>query len=246
MLNFVWLWAKAVNVAGDNEKSPATLYESKRGSRPPEDAMAFITVPDCAELVATYRGLLLPIVAKNVIGFKKPAGGITSADMNTLKNLYTAWEEAEGNAERSDNIRLTNVYIRDLTTQNGNVLDFPVNPPINGSIAGAILPMHTTIAVKLTTGLAGRAYRGRIYHIGLAEGDVTGDFITNARGNAIRDAYAALRSQVIANGTWQMVVISRQLNSVPRVVGVGTPVTQLVLTDYRVDTQRRRLIGEGE
>jgi len=94
--------------------------------------------------------------------------------------------------------------------------------------------------------LAGRAYRGRIYHIGLAEGDVTGDFITNARGNAIRDAYAALRSQVIANGTWQMVVISRQLNSVPRVVGVGTPVTQLVLTDYRVDTQRRRLIGEGE
>jgi len=43
----------------------------------------------------------------------------------------------------------------------------------------------------------------------------------------------------------ELVVVSRYANGAPRAAGVATTVTSVGLTDFRVDTQRRRLIGEG-
>jgi hypothetical protein len=102
-----------------------------------------------------------------VFAFKKNAGGITAGDLTALKDLYLAWENDLGNNDRSNEISLINVYIRDLTVQNGIILDFPVTPAIVGARASPVLPMHSTLAVKHTTGIAGRSYRGRTYFIGL-------------------------------------------------------------------------------
>jgi hypothetical protein len=208
--------------------------------------MAFIPVPNCVELVATYRNTVTNQFAKNVFGFKKNAGGITAADLTALKDLYIAWETDLGNNDRSSNIELMNVYIRELSTQNGIILDFPVSPAIAGARANSVLPMHTTLAVKHRTGVAGRSYRGRTYFIGLCEGDVIGDFVATARGDTIRAALQDLRVDASNAGTFVQVVISRQLNGVPREIGVGTQILGTVLEDYRVDTQRRRLSGAGE
>jgi hypothetical protein len=75
---------------------------------------------------------------------------------------------------------------------------------------------------------------------------VLGDFVLISRGDSIRTALADLRTDVNAAGTFVQVIISRQLNGVPREIGVATQITGTSLEDYRLDTQRRRLAGEGE
>lgn len=210
--------------------------------------MAFVPFLNCVELVATYQNILNLNVAKNVWGFQF-AGGIPDVDaMEDLRDAYVTWENAVtgGKSQRSNQIQLVNIYIRGLTTQFEPVIDYTLPGPILGTVVSPVMPMSVTLAVKLTTGFAGRSRRGRHYWIGLAETQVTGDFVNTTTANAIRLQIETFRTTYSLTAGFSQVILSRVENGVPRVTGLATLVTGTALEDTRVDTQRRRLIGEGE
>lgn len=102
------------------------------------------------------------------------------------------------------------------------------------------MPNNVSFAIKFGTGLAGRSYRGRFYHIGFSEAMVADNVIITGNANQIRDAFPTLAGDLGAVGL-EHVVVSKQLNGVPRTVGVATKITTYSYTDLRVDTQRKRL-----
>ena len=208
--------------------------------------MSFIPVPNTVEAVLTYRNSVNQNVAKNVYNFHKQTGLVQPADLIALRDALVTWENDNADSSRSNQVSLTHVYLRELTTESGFVLDYTLPIPVVGTIANPVMPMNVSYAVKHTTGLAGRSFRGRSYWIGLSEADVAGDFVTQARSAAIVTAYDELRTDILAATGFEFVVVSRYADGLPRVTGVFTPIVDSSVVDLRVDTQRRRLVGEGE
>lgn len=179
--------------------------------------------------------------------------GIT--DLNALANKvmdqYVAWETAHVNQIRGNGAQLINLVVHDMGTQNGQVWQRSVVGPISTASA-AMLPNNCTIAVKWLTGYAGRANRGRTYHIGLNEAMVTGNDVVSSVQTALIAAYADLLTKLtdstVFTGfvtTAQMVVVSKHFNKLPRAAGVTKAITGCTLTDAHVDSQRRRLPGHN-
>lgn len=208
--------------------------------------MPFIPVPNTVELVATFRNTVNFNNVKNVINWKKRSGAVVAADLDVISGYYATWWQAAGNDHVSNQISLVQIDMRDLSSEASYVEVNPIASPPLGALGGAVMPMSVTMAVKFTTGLAGRSYRGRLYFVGLAETEVVGDFVNATAAEAIRVAYDGLRTGAFAATGYDMVVVSRYHNKAPRETGIASVITGVSLTDTRVDTQRRRLIGEGE
>lgn len=168
---------------------------------------------------------------------------LTALTMNNLIDAYKTWESTSGFGWRNLNTALERVTVSDLTTQNGLVVDRAIVPAINGTVAGETCPNNVTIAVGLRTGLRGRSFRGRIYHIGFATSmtslnqilptDLPG-FITN---------YSGLLTLGVAP-IFHLQVLSYQTNLLVNNPAVATPVTGITV-DVNLDSQRRRLPGHN-
>lgn len=217
----------------------------KRFSSMLENAMAFIPIEDVAEVVMSYR---FPggNVAKNVFNVREAGlGGWDAASLTSLTDTFIDWETNTAKTLRSNQVVCFSVAARDLSTQAGAVIERGVN--IVGAANNFMLPAQVTLAVKSVTGFAGRSFRGRHYWIGLWETSVSGDFVDTTVANNIVAALNTLRT-LLPNGTptSRLVVASRYANGQPRAAGVANDILTYQLVDNRVDTQRRRLIGEGQ
>jgi len=106
------------------------------------------------------------------------------------------------------------------------------------------MPGGTTFCLSLRTGFVGRARRGRIYTIGMNEGQQSGGVVTSGYRNAW---ITNIQQLMLAVGTtnWELVVVSFMLNGLPRDEPLVTPVTTVLAVDDFVDSQRRRLQGRG-
>ena len=207
--------------------------------------MAFIPIEDVAEVIMSYR---FPggNVAKNVFNVREAGlGGWDAASLTSLTDEFIAWETDTAKLSRSNEVTCFNVTARDLSTQAGAVIERGVN--IVGAATNPMLPAQVTLAVKAVTGFAGRSFRGRHYWIGLWETSVVGDFVISAAATGIVAALNTLRT-ALPNGTptARLVVASRYANGQPRAAGIANDILTYQLVDNRVDTQRRRLIGEGQ
>jgi hypothetical protein len=131
--------------------------------------------------------------------------------------------------------------MRDLTVEAGAVYDYTFLTAEAGSESTALLPANATIAVKFSTGLAGRSFRGRVYHPALCEGQVTLNALVAGQGSAILTFWESLLTDIASNTLSSHVVVSRIADGTPRTEGVATPVISYTLTDVKIDTQRRRL-----
>jgi len=142
-------------------------------------------------------------------------------------------------------VQLFMLRYTDLTTQTSGGIEYTTGLPIAGTYADDQgMPSNVTVAVKWTTGLRGRSYRGRTYHIGTPRAEIEGNLIaTDYRGDLVQ-AYGTLINRFTQTGG-QMVVASRQNNGVIRTTGVSTPITA-VSVEHTVDSQRRRLPGRGK
>lgn len=206
--------------------------------------MAFIPFPACAEVVLTFRNNNNLNFAKNVFGIRSTAGNYSSAALADVNLALTGWMTNTLRSLVSTEMSLVDVYSRALHADNGPVQDTPIT--IAGTLASPLMPMNVTIALKLLTGLAGRSYRGRWYFCGLVESKVGGDFVDQTHVTNIIAALSTLRNTVLPAHSSELVILSRFHNKAPRAEGVATPVNNISVTDTRVDTQRRRLIGEGQ
>lgn len=203
--------------------------------------MPFVPVPNGiqANLRLSYDGQEV----ENVIGFRAP-GDPTPADLAAVAEGVEDWWMANIRSIVPATVVFREVYAVDLSTQDGGVFTASGSNGSAGTNAFAAMPNNVTLAVTLRTAQRGRSYRGRIYHIGLTEPQVTDNEVVPTIITLLSTAYAALLNAANFGGC-ELAVISRQLNNVPRLIGVATPVIDTVIADPVVDSQRRRLPGRG-
>lgn len=196
----------------------------------------FIPASNTAKVEMRYT--LLGQAAMNVFYFQ----GTTNWNLTTLQALAESCEaEWLSNlaAMQHMDCTLNSIVATDVETEDG--LQYEHNAGDSGIKEGAPLPNNVTIAVSFRTGYSGRSRRGRLYHLGLVEGDVTDNNVGVLNAAAILGAYGNFFAEVASTTSSQHVVVSYCNNGEWRTDALVTPVASYVLTDTTVDTQRKRL-----
>lgn len=202
--------------------------------------MAFQSVPNTvvAEIITAF-GLSGSI--QNNLYFEFPLG-YTQTDLDDLANAVAAFWSAGAMPTLSSGTTLIAVHVRGLESELDLEAFATTSIPTAGSNVSAVLPSNVALALKFTTGFVGRSARGRIYIGGWGESSVTGNFVLTGHADFIKDAFTD-DLQTAIGAACRHVVVSRYHNGALRLVGQVLPVTAYSYTDYRVDSQRRRLIN---
>lgn len=203
--------------------------------------MAFIPVPNVVSAFMEFSG---PddVILGNVFNFLYLDPPITSsAILNALGVELVEWWDAFGQPYKTAGYTLQRIRMRDLTDSNSFAVDYTTGLPLVGTLAGNSMPTNVAWSLKLGTGMAGRSRRGRIYHFGMSEEVVSGNFMDATHAASVLAGYNALRTDVGLNDNWRWVVVSRQQDEAPLLVGQAYNITSVSAVDLRVDTQRKRL-----
>lgn len=206
-------------------------------------AHGFIPVPNVAsaELIWSCNG----VVTENVLHFQRSAP-YSATDLQNLRAMLITWEGNQYNQYRSVQVTLNRVRTKGLDSSGSPMEDYFLPTPHAGGNGQVALPLGTTIAIKLSTGLAGRSQRGRLFYVGLTANllDTNPQFVSASMVSWIVGALNNLKTTAAANGdTWG--VVSYRSGGVWRATGQFTPITTAVAVDRNVDSQRRRLTGRG-
>jgi hypothetical protein len=200
--------------------------------------MPFIPAPGVAQVNIRARYLDIPM--ENVLSFTTGEDPATpSVLLDLVSQMASSWT-ANIMPNISNRYILTEIHARDLSIQAGAIATDTTVAGQAGAQAGAALPGNVAFCVSLRTGLAGRSFRGRTYFAGLTEPEVTENELNPIRAAAFVDGLDGVRLDLLSGG-FQLVIVSRQFNNVPRTTAVSTPVSAVLSIDNIVDTQRRRL-----
>lgn len=198
--------------------------------------MPFIEIPDTWRVAIEYTNLDSN-KAYNIIHVRDNFGTMDLTRATDLAGVIENWAGTVWDTLATAEWSMTNLQIRDMNTEFGTFLDYPMSQP--GAAAGDAAPSTVTIAISLRTGLSGRSFRGRLYHVGLADTSMNGDYIDLTQRGILINGYETLRSSLIADD-FAWVVASLYSGGAPRLGGLTTPITQITITDLVVDQQRRR------
>lgn len=202
----------------------------------------FIPAPNCASVELIYSHA--SEVSENVFHVSK-GSPYTLAQLQALRATVNAWDAASGLTGRVTAAQLVRIRTKALDTNTSPIEDFYLPAPRAGSLAGNEMPLNVALCIKLSTGLAGRSYRGRWYwgHLSsLSLQDVGHVLPSSVTG------YVGLLNTLIANlasAGHTMVVLSFRNNNAWRATAVATPILSAVGVDNSLDSMRRRLPGRG-
>lgn len=162
----------------------------------------------------------------------------TDTQLNAMNStIATAWASNVASTV-STSVILVNMRGTDLTTHTGP--SHLGTYSAGGSDATAQLPQGTSYAIKKTTGLRGRSFRGRVFHPGLTDHRTNVDQLTTTYGDAILTGWRAVLTAINAVTNCEEGVLSLCQNGVWLGTGVFTPSVSYDHTDYYIDYQRRR------
>lgn len=203
--------------------------------------MAFIPATNVmqAELVYSWDGQTV----ENVLHYQR-AGGVTAGAMNDLGTALVTWFNGAQKTAVAATASLVEVRIMDLTTEFAPGVTWTAGLPIVGTAAGASLPNNVSLAFTKRTLFRGRAFRGRIYQIGLTETSVTDNKALPAVTVILIPSWLSIITLTLAGVVCPMVVVSRYEGNLPRGSALVTPVVNIT-TDSVIDSQRRRLPKRG-
>jgi len=182
--------------------------------------------------------------AMNVLYFRKGTPW-DEGDLTSFEGVFSnSWQDNISPLQ-SQEVEVTRIIMTDVHNEVGAQTDGHPSVSLIGERASQIMPGNVTVATKFGTGLAGRSYRGRTFHIGLTDDQCTQDSLVALMADTIRDAWI----QVIADcnaGTpsAELVVVSYCQDKnwlADAVVNTVTTVT----TDDTLDSMRTRLAGRG-
>lgn len=205
--------------------------------------MAFIPVPDVAYV--SLESTLVGQLCINTFYYLITAPPITLVALEDLCTEFMTAVVGDLLAVSPDTRVFTRVVATDLTTDPG-LQALTLAPPGTDGTQTSTMPGSVCMSIKRTTGFTGRSHRGRIYmplwDAAISDTDPNISSPTIAANiiagiQAIDDAVASLG--------WTPVVVSRQENGVPLLVGEAYPITGWSVADFNVDSQRRRLAGRG-
>lgn len=158
--------------------------------------------------------------------------------------LFRDWWDTNLKPIVPSNISLILIALRALDSESAPAIDFTTNLPLAGTATGGnTLPNNVTVAIKWTTELRGRSFRGRTFHIGLREDVVVGSRVDASFVPTLIAKYQALLDDLEGLNA-ELVVASRISNGNYRTQGVTTAVKGLFV-DPIIDSQRRRLPSRG-
>lgn len=204
--------------------------------------MAFIPVPLTAEV--NIRQTLYGEEMINTLYFTLALGW----DEGSLTDLATRLDGVLVD-QYPDMHNVGSIYLglrlRNLDHDGGEVLIVPASASTVGTVGGGSEQNNVAWCVKFTTGLAGRSYRGRVYHGGIAGSMLVSiNHMDTGFASDIIDHYVSLVTAAGEAGGVH-VVVSRRHNKVALTEGVTTPVTAITYTDLVLDSMRNRLPGRG-
>lgn len=204
--------------------------------------MAFIPVPNAGEfhLIFSYDGQICENVFHGVRD-----GGYDAPALTTALNNIIAWWLDQMRAHVAPTLILLRGEAFALDTEGSPAIVIEHSPlPAPGTKVTEQLPNNVTLSVKWTTPFRGRSFRGRTYHLGLCEDQVTNNLMHSDTLAVLDAAYGQLQIAMSGSGPGQLAVVSRFHNKAPRVAGIATPITGRIL-EPTIDSQRRRLPGRG-
>lgn len=203
--------------------------------------MAFIPIPNTARVTLEYsfNGQLVV----NVYWASKTTP-LTTVDLGNILTTFQNWRTVQLRQRHHTSCLLNRLVAVDQTTQFSPSAEIVLITPEPGLLGGTPSPGNVTVATTLLTALRGRAFRGRSFLLGVSEAEVDGNEYNAAGAAALTASYVQLIADLSAVG-YSLAVGSRQLNGVPRITGVATPVTGAI-TEIFMDSQRRRLTNRGQ
>lgn len=200
--------------------------------------MAFVPAPDCVMVNILYYDAQITL-CQNSIYFRNFGAPPTVARLNAIASVFGGWWRSSIHAALGDDIVLSVADAIDQTMFPGNVgIYFPTGT--NRGFGGEVMPLNNTCRLDFVTGVPGRSYRGKNYISGIPKSRVTNGTIETGFADGLRDAYALIPDLAAANSL-EWVVLSRYTAGAPRALGVMTPIIDVVLDDYTVDSWRSRL-----
>jgi hypothetical protein len=199
--------------------------------------LPFIPFLDCADLVIHFtQQTSLWLLT---MGFKY-AGPVGVPELTTLTGAIDLWISGFLAAQIESTTTIDFIKATGLTTAADPVITVPASTPA-GTLVGNVLTAQAAMCVTFHTANRGRSYRGRNFVAARVHGDLqTVTTWTAVRQAAIQNAYNNLPGIVAPTG-WTQCILSRQNNSVRRLVGVATPVLAYE-AKVQVATQRKRLL----
>lgn len=203
--------------------------------------MPFIALPYGFRVSMEYQ--LHGQVVVNVYHVITGADPIVMANLTLCAQLFRAWWANNFAGNFPDDIALHRITVKSLSVPNHLEWVEEVSPPVTGQQVTTSAPNNVALAVAGKTGFSGRWARGRNYLAGLNISEVVDNYIGTALAAAILADMVTLKESLTAEN-FTLGVASFFYNGAPRTFGVLTPYTMFTV-DLRVDTQRKRLPGEG-
>lgn len=197
--------------------------------------MPAVVIDNTAQVRIVWSKAGEPFAVNVLHGVKDfPLEAVDQADVDNLAAALATRVGATSYSQISNQIKISQVGIRDLDTPNNPEFIKGVAANVGGSGTAELLPLNVAACVTLRTNRAGASYRGRTYLTGWTEGasasgvmnQITADqavLMVTAFKNAMKDA------------GFTMSIASRKL-------GTSEPVTSIVSRDLTWDTQRRRIV----
>lgn len=199
--------------------------------------MVFIPAPQVAQSVFRHTQAGQPIV--NVLNWFRE----TPVTLQNLELLaFSLSEEWAGQIMPflSASTTFNEVTCRDLTVADGVQVTSAPAATVVGGVGGDSLPANVALCMTHRTAFIGRSRRGRTYFGGLGESSCSGSFFNGTFASDLQDGFTAVVDDVSLLG-WQLVIVSRFSNKVPRGIALSTVVTNSSFINLRADSQRGRL-----
>lgn len=171
------------------------------------------------------------------------ASPVVTVDLEAVAEIVGLWWEASLAPFLSTNLSLVGVTARDILTADGQEVLYNTGLPVSGEIMTAAASNQVAMVVTHYTLFSGRSSRGRSYIAGLAEVSIDQNTINSTAQAGIVAAHAQLREDLFAVPV-NLAVVSFQEDNAPRTAGRARGIVSFA-GNNRVDTQRRRLPGEG-
>lgn len=168
----------------------------------------------------------------------------TLTDMSELGGFLVTWWQTNMQPLQVDTVQFNEVRMTDLTSEFAPGTSYTTGLPDVGAAGPDSVPNNVTLSMTKRTGLRGRAFRGRIYQIGLRKVFVDDNQVIGGTQTSLLDAWNLATPFALTSGSAPMVVVSRFEGGSERLSALVTPVT-VITTDGIIDSQRRRLPGRG-
>lgn len=167
------------------------------------------------------------------------------ADIQALRAIIDTWDNTNWKTQRSGASSLVRIRTKALDSLGAPYEDFALATPRAGLDGTTLHALNVAFCIKLSTGLTGRSYRGRLY-IGAISNDLLQTPVTmsvTAANNFIGQLTTLKNNLSAAGHTWY--VVSYRQNKTWLTTGVRTAVTTFIAVDYNLDSMRSRLPGHS-